>query len=105
MTRVWCRRVSTLVAKLAGPSAYVGMICIVGDYEFDVGLEKGTQVAEVVPASMRTQVCQKCGRIDTDALVDDGSFEICNSCCAPLVLDPEACKSWGAGEEFVCVLS
>ena len=34
-----------------------GEICIVGDDEFDVGLEKGLPVAEVVPASIRTQVC------------------------------------------------
>ena len=47
-----------------------GEICIVGDDEFDVGFEKGMPVAEVLPASIRTQVCQKCGSIDTDALID-----------------------------------
>ena len=34
-----------------------GEICVVGDDEFDVELEKGTPIAEVVPASIRTQVC------------------------------------------------
>ena len=54
-----------------------GEVLVVADDEFDVELERGTPVAEVVPASVRTQVCQACGRIDTDALVDDGSFEFC----------------------------
>ena len=43
--------------------ALEGEVCIVGDDEFDVELEKGTPVAEVVPASIRIQVCQTCGRI------------------------------------------
>merc|ERR1711994_1114139 len=82
-----------------------GEICVVGDDEFDVELEKGTPVAEVVPASIRTQVCQTCGRIDTDALIDDGSLERCGCCSAPLVLGPEPRSSCGAGEASVSVLS
>ena len=82
-----------------------GIICVVGDDEFDSGLERGTRVAEVMPASIRTQVCQECGSIDTDALLDDGSLETCSSCSGSLVLGPDACKACGAGPEAVCVLS
>ena len=82
-----------------------GEVCVIGDDEFDVELESGMPVAEVVPASIRTQVCQACGRIDTDALIDDGSLEICECCRTPLVLGPERCSACGAGEENVAILS
>ena len=81
-----------------------GMICIIGDDEFDVGLERGTEVG-VMPASIQTRVCQECGGIDTDALLDDDSLETCSSCSGVLVSVPDACKACGAGPESVCVLS
>ena len=34
-----------------------GMICVIGDDEFDVGLERGTKIAEALPASIQTRVC------------------------------------------------
>ena len=63
------------------------------------------KVAEALPASIQTRVCQECGGIDTDALLDDGSLEVCASCGTVLVSCPEACRLCGAGAELVCVLS
>ena len=68
-----------------------------GTDEFDVALEVGMKVAEALPASIQTRVCQECGGIDTDALLDDGSLEACTYCGTALVSGPEACRLCGAG--------
>ena len=80
------------------------MLCVVGANEFDAVLEKGVPVAEVVPASVQTLVCQRCGSMDTDAVPVENRQQ-CHSCGACVVNGPRSCSQCNAMADECCVLS
>ena len=82
-----------------------GMICVINQGEFDVTLEPGKRVAEVVEAVLQTDVCQDCGQRDTRAWFPSDKDATCDTCGAYTTKTPAPCLSCGAGGRDSLVLS
>ena len=88
-----------VVPGIWGTGDEQGIVCVVGNDEFDTALEPGTKVAEILPAAVQTRVCQHCWCVDTDGWITSGPSPTCTDCGAALVKGPMPCAQCGADEK------
>ena len=82
-----------------------GMICVVNQDAFDVVIEPGHRVGEVVEAVLQTDVCQDCGQQDTRAWFRKAGDHMCDDCGAYLTKAPAPCLGCEAESEDQVVLN
>ena len=82
-----------------------GMLFVCNLDVLEQPLDPGVRLAELHPAVVQTRVCQECGSIDTDSFPVGPKTKRCDSCDAPLVPGPSACRQCSAGDKACRVLS